>query len=340
MASTENILFINGLWRSSTTYFWNKVRQNSNWRCYYEPLHEMLAVLEPSMNDEMKRIEVWKMLRHPVTPEGYYHEYPISTSGRGVPHFSDSLSYERFTLGPGDEHTELESYFRFLIEHAASLGQRTCLQPNRMFLRSSWFAHRFPTAHIYISRDWWDVWRSMHSFPNKYCPSRFYLIASLNASHPMMGPLIEGWDLPSATSLSLTDAEPALTPWISNPIEVFRFFYYVYVCASVLNCACADTVVDVSAPPGPDEMWASLRACLAAEGVVAEFSDFLTPAYDRDGEFAALQAVAEEVEQLILTRLPAIRIPESRIPAYLPGDSPLRQLLWRFREASGSKLPV
>ena len=212
----------------------------------------------------------------------------------------------------------------------------TCFQPNRMFLRSAWFTSRFPSLHIYVSRHWWDIWRSMRSFPNNYFPSRFYLIATLNSGHPLIRPLIEGKTLPLAETLMYTGEETPLAPWIADREEVFRFYYYIYVCASVLSSANADALVDLSEGEDAPAMWAALKGQLAIEGVTADFSDCRMPAYERDAEFVAFETVAAEVEALILEKLPAVRIPDSRIPAYLPNSSPLKQLLIRFRGSPAS----
>lgn len=271
------------------------------------------------------------MMLHPTMKEGYFHEYPLAESGLGVPLYADSLAYERFILGADESHPQLENYLRSLVEYASSCGQRTCFQPNRMFLRSAWFTNRFPSLHLYVSRHWWDIWRSMRSFPNHYFLSRFYLIATLNSGHPLIRPLIEGRTLPSAETLMYTGEEATVAPWIGDRDEVFRFFYYIYVCASVLSCADADAVIDLSAGENAPAMWEALREQLAAEELAADFSDCRTPAYERDGEFAALETVAAEVEAFILERLPAVRIPDSSIPAALPDSSPLKQLLTRFR---------
>ena len=74
MGNTGKVLLINGIWRAGTTYIWSKVRENLDWRCYYEPLHEVLSVYHPSRNDDNLRDEVWKMMRHPAMTQGYFDE--------------------------------------------------------------------------------------------------------------------------------------------------------------------------------------------------------------------------------------------------------------------------
>jgi hypothetical protein len=337
MGNVEKVLLINGMWRAGTTYFWSKVRENANWRCFYEPLHEVLSVYHPSRNDDNLREEVWKMMRHPTMTLGYFHEYPLAESGVGVPGYSDTMAYERFVLGENDSDPDLELYLLSLIDYASALGQRACLQPNRLFLRSAWFTARFPSVHVFISRHWWDLWRSMFSFPNYYFPSRFYLIATCNADHPLLQPLVAGKTLPRAETLFYTGEEAPVAPWIADRNEVFRFFYHIYVCGAVLSSADADAVVDLSEANTAPAMWTALRAQLEAEGVVADFSDCRAPAYPRDKEFEALADIADQVEARILAELPMVRIPASRIPEYLPESSPLKQLLRRF---AGEPVPL
>ncbi|MCA2970062.1 MAG: hypothetical protein INH43_16225 [Acidobacteriaceae bacterium] len=330
MANFEKVLLVNGMWRAGTTYFWSKIRENSQWRCYYEPLHEVLSVYHPSRNDDNMREEVWRMMRHPAMSVGYFHEYPLSDAGLGVPGYSAKFAYERFLLDETDNDPALECYFQSLIDFASSFGQRTCLQPNRLFLRSSWFTARFPSVHVFVSRHWWDLWRSMLSFPNAYFPSRFYLIATLNAAHPLMRPLVENRSLPLADTLFYTGEETQVVPWLADRVDVFRFFYHVYVCAVVLSCADADAVVDLTVAERAPAMWQALNLQLASEGIHADFSDCQPPFYPRDEEFSTFEAVAAQVEARILTTLPSVRIPAERIPPYLPNDSPLKQVLIRF----------
>ena len=330
MGNAEKVLLVNGMWRAGTTYFWSKIRENTGWRCFYEPLHEVLSVYHPSRNDDNMREEVWRMMRHPSMTVGYFHEYQLAEAGVGVPLYTDKFAYERFILGEEDSDPELEAYFQSLIDYAKSFGQRTCLQPNRLFLRSAWFTARFPSVHVFVSRHWWELWRSMYSFPNYYFPSRFYLIASLNSTHPLMRPLVENRTLPLADTLFYTGEHANVVPWLADRVDVFRFFYHVYVCAVVLSAADADVVIDLTVAESAPSMWDAMRVQLEEEGVHADFSDCRPPIYDRDEEYAAYQPVAAEVEARILAELPSVRIPASRIPGYLPAESPLKQLLLRF----------
>lgn len=330
MAKLEKILLINGMWRAGTTYFWSKIREHSDWRCYYEPLHEALSVFEPARNEDHIRERAWQMMRHPTLTHGYFHEYPLDSSGIGVPGYHPSMAYERFILGKDDEDKALESYFRGLIEFAASNGQRTCLQPNRLFLRATWFTHRFPCVHVLVTRHWWELWCSMFSFPNHYFPSRFYLIATLNSGHPIMQPIMSGRTLAQAETLFYTGEEALVSRWIADRAEVFRFFYHMYVCALVLGSDCADVVIDLSGNKPTSPMWDALNSQLSAEGIRPDFSDCHAPSYPRSEEFEFLSRMTGPIEAQILESLPDVRISKEQIPVYLPEDSVLKKLLRRF----------
>lgn len=88
MGNAEKVLLVNGMWRAGTTYFWSKIRENTGWRCFYEPLHEVLSVYHPSRNDDNMREEVWRMMRHPSMTVGYFHEYQLAEAGVGVPGYT------------------------------------------------------------------------------------------------------------------------------------------------------------------------------------------------------------------------------------------------------------
>ena len=330
MGNAEKVLLINGMWRAGTTYFWSKIRENTSWRCYYEPLHEALSIFEPARNDDHMRERVWQMMRHPNLTQGYFHEYPLDASGVGVPGYLPSMAYERFILGSEDEDPALEAYFRGLITFASSHGQRTCLQPNRLFLRTVWFRANFPATHILINRDWWDLWCSMFSFPNHYFPSRFYLIATLNASHPLLAGLMKGRTMPKAETLFYTGEEAAVVPWIADRADVFKVFYHIYVCAVVLGSADADIVVDLNVGRSAPRMWDALATQLAAEDLAVDVSDCYAPIYPHNEEFESLNELARQIESGIHEALPDVRISRERIPDYLPEDSSVKQLLRRF----------
>ncbi|GEM_PF-3484636 len=77
-------IFLQALWRSCSTYFWTKFRENPDLRCYKEPLHEgVLTFSETNLaSDPNERAS----LRHPVLKEHYFAEYEIAEGG-GVPGF-------------------------------------------------------------------------------------------------------------------------------------------------------------------------------------------------------------------------------------------------------------
>ena len=87
----SDLLLLNGLWRTATTYLWHKVRSLPQWSCYYEPLHEGLAAYTPSIADLWRRYATWTILRHPALESGYFDEFPLRASGPAYPGITPTL---------------------------------------------------------------------------------------------------------------------------------------------------------------------------------------------------------------------------------------------------------
>lgn len=178
-------VFLHGLWRSCSTYFWTKFRANPGWRCFYEPLHETL--LHPDIARASRSNPSHpSALRHPPMSEHYFAEYDAA-DGDGVPGFQKRFTAENFYLSPDDEDQPLEAYFRRLMAHATANAQRPFFQPTRAFLRAEWLKQRLGGIHIYLNRDVDQLLRSYFSYglASSYFLQCHALIIGQNARHPL-----------------------------------------------------------------------------------------------------------------------------------------------------------
>lgn len=151
--SSRKPVFIHSLFRTGSTYLWNKFRQQSGFHCYFEPFHQELAFLEtggPSRWDSSPHVA--SSMRHPRLDREYMHEYRhLLRPGRpGVPFFKKSFSFDDFCKEGA--HPEQKQYIDRLL---AGAGTKTpLLQFNRSALRTGWFKNEYPDAiHLYLFRD-------------------------------------------------------------------------------------------------------------------------------------------------------------------------------------------
>lgn len=158
-------IFIHSLFRTGSTYVWNKFRQYEEYYCYYEPFHQEMANLEKG------KIDIWgydksctQWMRHPDLKVGYLHEYEklLEHGVKGVPFFKKSFSFDDFFNT--SENPDQKKYIDFLLENA---GDKTpVLQFNRSALRISWFKRNYPDAlHLYLVR---GPGHQFHSYIDMY----------------------------------------------------------------------------------------------------------------------------------------------------------------------------
>lgn len=153
-------IFIHSLFRTGSTYIWNKFRQNKKYYCYYEPFHQELA------NIDYEKPEIWghgkqttQTMRHPDLDENYLQEYKklLKPGLKGVPFFKKAFSFDNFCSA--DDNPDQKAYIDNLIKAA---GDRVpVLQFNRSALRIAWFKkHYTQVLHIYLARNPRDQFHS------------------------------------------------------------------------------------------------------------------------------------------------------------------------------------
>lgn len=147
-------IFIHGLFRSGSTYFFDKFRADSSFHCYYEPFHHVISELDSS------NIDIWahsgktsKRMNHPVLHKPHFYEYLNCFENGTIKHFDKRLSYDRFFLR-SDDSFEIEKMY---IEHLVSRvpdHKTAVLQFNRSSFRLSHFVKSFPNSeHFFLLRN-------------------------------------------------------------------------------------------------------------------------------------------------------------------------------------------
>jgi hypothetical protein len=174
-------IFIHAWFRSGSTWFWAKLRQDSAIRAYYEPLNEELAVWTP---EAIRRgpTKAFEGDNHPPLDKHYFHEYLDLIEQRRL-NFETSLSYERYFLAPEEADPALELYLANLVSSAQENGQRPALCFCRSQMRALWMRRRFGGTHLCQIRGPLDQWLSFGR--HDYFKQRTLLTGFLlNKRHP------------------------------------------------------------------------------------------------------------------------------------------------------------
>jgi hypothetical protein len=234
-------IFVHAWWRSGSTYIWSKLRENNSCRCYYEPLHERIALLTADAVEAPPEVDVSQALRHPIPQKHYFAEYAeLLRSGRL--HYSPDLAYDRYFLRPGQPDDGLHLYLDQLISAAAGAGRRPVLCFCRSQMRSAWMKESFGGIHIAQIRNPFDQWTSFNVEP--YFTNKMLLIAlRLRHSYPHAFAHIEPFErfaqhLAKRPSLSaelfskfFVSAEDALavflTLWVVSALQAISFCDFV-----------------------------------------------------------------------------------------------------------------
>src|SRR5262249_21651673 len=218
MSAERPPIFIHAWWRSSSTYVWAKLRQEKSFRCYYEPLNERLAALEPGAIAASPEAGMSQSLRHPVQAENYFAEYSklIAAGSLG---YSRDLAYARYLLRPEQADNALKRYLDGLISAAAGARQTAVLCFCRSQMRSAWMRRSFGGLHVAQIRNPFDQWASFQVHP--YFTRRLLDIARrLRAMHPGAFSQIDENDAPALF----------LVLWIASALQAI---------------ACCDYLLDV-----------------------------------------------------------------------------------------------
>lgn len=240
-------VMIHALFRTGSTYLWQKLRGIERLHCYYEPLHEELAYFS---HDDL---EVHKNRHSP----GRFHERNqeawffaefeglIPETGRGVLGYHREMAYDGFAANEPDPR--LHDYIDGLLRNTQ--GRRPVLQFNRSALRQQWFREAYPDAyHVYLVRDPASQWASYTRF---FTPARRgfsrndAIIAGKNLDRPLIRPLNNLVPLvPYAGTHDFFKFYDAVFDQYDWP-ERYALFYYLWLTGLVEGCRSSDLVIDM-----------------------------------------------------------------------------------------------
>jgi hypothetical protein len=305
-------IFIHSLFRTGSTYVWNKFRQHGGYWCYYEPLNQVLAKIDTQTPS------IWAYdahtsgrLRHPAIDKYHLWEYKdLLIPGRtGVPFFKKSFSFDDFCNNDANPHQK--QYIDFLLRGAGAGDKTPLLQFNRTALRIRWFKTHFPgAAHIYLAR---NPRHQFHSYLSMLRSEKLdifltmdLLTASINRNSQYFKPLSERIPLCEYHSGSFEDERlvySQLLPLYSDK-EKYYIFYFTWFSALLENALHNDFILNIdllSADPGYRRKVMERFEALDIRGI--DFEDAAIGKYDADAIPAVdIEEVEAEVRALVTGR--------------------------------------
>jgi hypothetical protein len=250
--TTVAAIFLHAGWRSCGTWLWETLRESSQVRAYYEPLHEELARLDRTALGHFSPAS-WASGHSPGAP--YFSEYAsrLNPDGRGMRGYAPRFAFDNFFADPADDDAPLENYLRGLTAGARAEGRLPVLKFCRSLGRVPWMARRFPDAfHAVVLRDpvaqWQSARRQMELAKNRYFVLAPFMILARNAHHPLLADAIARLDVPMPPHLSNDLSVTTQVCWHHvqrlNWAERYRGFLALWVASSLTALRANVSVID------------------------------------------------------------------------------------------------
>jgi hypothetical protein len=244
-------IFIHSLFRTGSTYFWSKFRENSKYYCFYEPFHPVLRKLtieKPYPWDSNKK--ALQFMHHPNLDRNKHFEYKklLRPGKEGIPYFKKAFSFDEFCKDTNNK--DAKNYLDYLIENSG--GKRPVLKFNRSSFRIKWFKNNYPKSlNIYLIRSPRDQWQSYVSMYTQKKRDVFFTMDLITAGVNIEALIFR--NLKSCVNLFEYHSDEyeneEIIYGILNKYYTFEdryfIFYYIWFYAFVLNVLYADIIVNV-----------------------------------------------------------------------------------------------
>ncbi len=233
-------VFIHSIFRSGSTYLWNKFRSTGKFWAYHEPFHEVLLALE--IRDQKKIFgtpleEHTKFLGHPPTDKHYFWEY--FTINSKVPAFQKEFTLDFFCINPDEGKEDLKDYLYFLIGYSPL---RPVFKFTRSSMRSGWMKKHFDAVNIYLLRHPRFQFESYQSHLNKGNPyfhtMTLMTIGKNQDKNSLFAELSSRYNIPRNDSVNFKDE----MAWYTNEVlphlktkELYVLFYGIWLCSLIEN---------------------------------------------------------------------------------------------------------
>ncbi|MDB5874075.1 MAG: hypothetical protein JWQ07_3517 [Ramlibacter sp.] len=253
---------------------WSRLRQDESLRCYFEPLHERIAKLNPAAVTLPPEAGVSVALRHPAQERNYFAEY-LDFVKSSPTLFSRSLSYDRYLLRPEQSDDHLRAYLGELISAAGGAGRTAVLCFCRSQMRSAWMKRAFGGRHVAQVRNPFDQWASFQVRP--YFVQKLVLTAlKLRTAHPGAFVHIEQFERKAQARSSPQSRGGSLVVPVDAQ-DALRLFLLVWIASTLQAVACCDHVLDVDRLSVDAGYQQESAAWFKSAGCLVDFADCATP---------------------------------------------------------------
>ncbi|HEY1998820.1 hypothetical protein, partial [Paraburkholderia sp.] len=239
MKSNCQAVFLHTGYRTAGTWLWSCFRRLDNVTAYYEPLHEMLATIDP-LKLASSTADSWRS-GHPALEKPYFAEYAdlMTPDVAGIAGYEAAFAIDRFDGETPQDADRIEAYVRALMRASQEQGRVPVLKFCRSLGRLHWFHAAFPDAvHIVVEKNpisqWQSCWQLFAAHRNPHFVAVPFAVLALNREVPMVQQALEALhiDLPQLPQDASGDApsfDTCLTFFKDHiatlpPLQVYRAF--------------------------------------------------------------------------------------------------------------------
>lgn len=305
-------VFIHSLFRTGSTYLWNRLRKEPGLCAYYEPFHPELK----SVN--VDNFKPWRddgaatdSMNHPRLDSPYLEEFRplLGREKRGVPLYRQDFAFADFCRR--DDHPAQKQYLDSLI--AAARPRRAVLQFNRSALRGEWFRRQYPGAlQLYLVRHPDHQFHSQVSLKAYLGMDTFFVMdlmaAALNRHTPEFAPLNRVIPLPCylSSNFAVQRRFYSRIATVFTREERYALFYYLWFSALVEHLGHPGDLLSIDAlslDPSYRKSVENRLSCFVNSPV--EFPDAAVRQYSHPPlPPEAGQRIRHEIQARVLGRMP------------------------------------
>ena len=317
-------IFIHSGWRTGSTYFWTKFRQQPECLGFYEPFNEMLSTMSPT--EVFTARHDLSALKHSEIGLPYFHEYIPLLGPKGHPLFKLEFSYRNY-FAVEEDLPDQRAYLESLLQQAEKMRKLPVLGFVRSLGRVPWFRRSFdPAVNIVVIRSPVGQWMSARQLSQQhehefFDPMQALILAQAVGSAAVIEeaqrlgvPRLPDHPLSAAMTLTRSIALKL------SPPERFRIFASVYILSYLASLPHADLVVDMDRLSAAADYQEEVAGAIhRLTGLTLDFSDAQMPRYARP-DVDLRRVLADTIERI--ADFPMPHGPQ-------PGDVSARALITR-----------
>lgn len=274
MQPEPKAVFLHTGYRTAGTWLWSCFRTLEQVTGYYEPLHEMLATLDPVAMAK-STADSWRS-GHPSLEAPYFAEFAdfLRDGAPGIDGFDKRFSNDSFSGATPEAADSMAAYIDKLTRAANEAGRVPVFKFCRSLGRLAWFRQSFPDAvHVVVMKNpisqWQSCWDLLAKHGNAHFVAIPFAVLDMNRHVPSVVQVLDALHvkLPEPPQ---GDRERTLEQYLEfykehvttlAPLDVYRAFLAHWLLSLRHASAHADAIFDCdlaarsSAYSGAAEHW-------------------------------------------------------------------------------------